>query len=74
MPELIAELIIELIVSCASLKPNESKSFLQTLPNEKKKKIFGKKLSFTKAKDRSGSEDALNADDCKYQGGIGGLV
>ncbi|ESN96607.1 hypothetical protein HELRODRAFT_95514 [Helobdella robusta] len=38
--------------------------FLATLPADKnKKKIFGKKLSFTKVKDRSGSEDALSADD-----------
>jgi len=40
--------------------------FLDTqAPGEKKKKLFGKKLSFTKGKDRTGSEDTLSADDCK---------
>src|SRR5688572_19810766 len=40
---------------------------LQSLPSEKKKKnLFGKKLSFAKGKDRSGSEDALNVDERKW--------
>jgi len=35
-------------------------------PGEKKKKnLFGKKLSFTKGKDRMGSEDTLSGDDCE---------
>lgn len=35
-----------------------------SLPSDKKKKnLFGKKLSFAKGKDRSGSEDALNVDE-----------
>ena len=35
-------------------------------PGEKKKKnLFGKKLSFTKGKERIGSEDTLSGDDCE---------
>ena len=35
-------------------------------PGEKRKKnLFGKKLSFTKGKERIGSEDTLSGDDCE---------
>jgi len=37
----------------------------QAAGEKKKKNLFGKKLSFTKAKDRMGSEDTLSGEDCE---------
>ena len=41
--------------------------FYAQAPGEKKKKnLFGKKLSFTKGKDKMGSEDTLSGEDCEF--------
>ena len=37
----------------------------QAAGEKKKKNLFGKKLSFTKGKERIGSEDTLSGEECK---------